>query len=62
MVEAYDEAVQQLERFRAQHRGFAQTYIAQWAKKEVTGTGGSEFMAALTAYKKSTGASKVGRQ
>jgi indoleamine 2,3-dioxygenase len=59
LVEAYDEAVHQLEKFRAQHRGFAQQYIAQFSKKETTGTGGSDFMPALTGYKQTTAAFKL---
>jgi indoleamine 2,3-dioxygenase len=62
LVEAYDEAVHQLERFRAQHRGFAQAYIAKFAKQETTGTGGSDFMPALTGYKQTTAASKLQQQ
>ena len=58
LVDAYDAAVHELEKFRAQHRGFAQQYIAQWSKKEV-GTGGSDFMPALTAYKKTTAEHKL---
>jgi len=59
LVEAYNEAVHQLERFRAQHRGFAQQYIAQWSKKDTTGTGGSDFMPALTGFKKTTASFKM---
>lgn len=59
LVDAYNEAVYELERFRAQHRGFAQQYIAKFAKKETTGTGGSDFMPALTGYKQTTAASKL---
>jgi indoleamine 2,3-dioxygenase len=58
LVDAYDAAVHELEKFRGQHRGFAQQYIAQWSKKEV-GTGGSDFMPALTAYKKTTAEHKM---
>jgi len=35
------------------------SYIAQWSKKEV-GTGGSDFMPALTAYKVTTAAHRLG--
>jgi indoleamine 2,3-dioxygenase len=59
VVQAYNETVHQLEQFRAQHRGFAQKYIAQFAKKETTGTGGSDFMPALTGYKQTTASFKV---
>lgn len=59
LVDAYNEAMYELERFRAQHRGFAQQYIAKFAKKETTGTGGSDFMPALTGYKQTTAASKL---
>lgn len=59
LVEAYNEAVHQLERFRAQHRSFAQQYIAQWSRKDTTGTGGSDFMPALTGFKKTTASFKM---
>lgn len=61
LVEAYNEAVFELERFRAQHRGFANSYIAQWSKKEV-GTGGSDFMPALSSYKEATAAHRLPAQ
>jgi indoleamine 2,3-dioxygenase len=61
LVEAYDEAVYQLEQFRAQHRGFAAKYIAQWSKKETTGTGGSDFMPALTGFKQTTASFRLQR-
>jgi indoleamine 2,3-dioxygenase len=61
LVEAYDEAVYQLEQFRGQHRGFAAKYIAQWSKKETTGTGGSDFMPALTGFKQTTATYKLQR-
>jgi indoleamine 2,3-dioxygenase len=50
----------QLERFRAQHKGFAQRYIARWTK-EAAGTGGSDFMPALHGYQQTTAASKLGK-
>lgn len=53
--EAYNETVHQLQQFRSQHRAFAHNYIAKWAKKETTGTGGSDFMPALTGYRDTTG-------
>lgn len=59
LMSAYDEAVHELEWFRAQHRGFAATYIAQWAKADATGTGGSDFMPALTGYKQTTAAHRL---
>ncbi|GIL76253.1 hypothetical protein Vretifemale_5731 [Volvox reticuliferus] len=52
--DAYNAAVEELERFRSQHRAFAHSYIAKWARKETTGTGGSDFMPALTGYKDTT--------
>lgn len=55
LLETYNAAIHELEKFRAQHRGFANSYIAQWSKKEV-GTGGSDFMPALTGYKDATAA------
>jgi indoleamine 2,3-dioxygenase len=60
-VEAYDAAVIELERFRSQHRAFAIAYIAQWSKKEAkeVGTGGSDFVPALSAYKDATAAHKL---
>jgi indoleamine 2,3-dioxygenase len=60
LVEVYDAAVAELERFRSQHRAFAIAYIAQWSKKEAkeVGTGGSDFVPALT-YKDATAAHKL---
>jgi indoleamine 2,3-dioxygenase len=52
--------VAELQAFRGQHRAFAHAYIAQFAKKEATGTGGSDFMPALTAYRDSTGRHRMG--
>jgi indoleamine 2,3-dioxygenase len=61
VVEAYDAAVAELEKFRAQHKAFAIAYIAQWSKKEAkeVGTGGSDFVPALSAYKDATAAHKL---
>uniref|UniRef100_A0A383VPZ4 Indoleamine 2,3-dioxygenase n=1 Tax=Tetradesmus obliquus TaxID=3088 RepID=A0A383VPZ4_TETOB len=61
LVEAYDAAIAELERFRSQHRAFAIAYIAQWSKKEAkeVGTGGSDFVPALSAYKDATAAHKL---
>jgi indoleamine 2,3-dioxygenase len=53
--EAYNECVAQLQQFRSQHRAFAHSYIAKWAQQETTGTGGSDFMPALTGYRDTTG-------
>eukprot|EP00878_Enallax_costatus_P047492 GHUV01058274.1.p1 GENE.GHUV01058274.1~~GHUV01058274.1.p1 ORF type:complete len:136 (-),score=37.15 GHUV01058274.1:55-462(-) len=58
LLEAYDTAVSELEKFRAQHRAFANSYIAQWSKKEV-GTGGSDFMPALAGFRDATAAHKL---
>lgn len=52
--DAYNAAVEELERFRSQHKAFANAYIARWAKKETTGTGGSDFMPALAGYRDTT--------
>jgi indoleamine 2,3-dioxygenase len=65
LAEAYDDAVRELEAFRGQHRGFAAKFIAQWSSKdkggsEGTGTGGSDFMPALSAYKQTTAAHRLG--
>jgi indoleamine 2,3-dioxygenase len=59
LVDAYDAALSELERFRAQHRGFARAYIAQFSDKEV-GTGGSAFMPALKGYRDTTAAHRLG--
>lgn len=61
LLEAYDAAVSELDKFRGQHRAFARQYIAQWSEKEV-GTGGSNFMPALTGYKNTTAAHKLSKQ
>jgi indoleamine 2,3-dioxygenase len=58
LAEAYDAAVCELEAFRAQHRAFAARYIAQFSAKE-TGTGGSDFMPALSGYKATTAAHRL---
>ncbi|KAF6259979.1 hypothetical protein COO60DRAFT_937829 [Scenedesmus sp. NREL 46B-D3] len=62
LIEVYDAAVVELERFRSQHRAFAITYIAQWSRKEAkeVGTGGSDFVPALSAYKDATAAHRLG--
>jgi indoleamine 2,3-dioxygenase len=60
--DAYNEAVQQLTRFRAQHRAFAAAYITAPAEKEARaagraatkGTGGTEFGPALAGYQRTT--------
>ncbi|KAF8062937.1 KIN14Q [Scenedesmus sp. PABB004] len=60
VTEAYDAAVGELAAFRAQHRGFAAQYIAQFAAREgARGTGGSDFMPALSAYATATGAHRL---
>ncbi|MEW5320505.1 MAG: hypothetical protein WDW38_011573 [Sanguina aurantia] len=54
---AYNGAVGELERFRAQHRAFAYSYIAKFSKAAVggdKGTGGSDFMPALQGYRETT--------
>lgn len=52
---AYNECVHQLERFRSQHKGFASAYIAVPGRKaDEKGTGGSDFMPALTSYRDAT--------
>ncbi|KAL4421502.1 hypothetical protein ABPG75_010793 [Micractinium tetrahymenae] len=52
---AYNECVHQLERFRSQHRGFAAAYIVVPGRKaNEKGTGGSDFMPALTSYRDAT--------
>jgi indoleamine 2,3-dioxygenase len=52
---AYNEAVTQLEAFRAQHKAFAFNYIARHAQREQeVGTGGSDFMPALAGYQRGT--------
>lgn len=45
--EAYNDCVQELERFRLQHKAFAFNYIAKHNKAAEKGTGGSDFMPAL---------------
>lgn len=62
LVDAYDAAVSELERFRAQHRGFARAYIAQFSDKdsEEVGTGGSAFMLALKGYRETTATHRLG--
>ncbi|KAG2438059.1 hypothetical protein HXX76_005669 [Chlamydomonas incerta] len=52
--DAYNEAIAEMEKFRSQHKAFAYNYIARWAKREATGTGGSDFMPALTGYRDTT--------
>lgn len=52
--DAYNAAVEEMERFRSQHRALAHSYIAKWARRETTGTGGSNFMPALTGYRDDT--------
>ncbi|KAG2498462.1 hypothetical protein HYH03_003716 [Edaphochlamys debaryana] len=52
--EAYNDAVVEMEKFRAQHKAFAFNYIAKFARKEATGTGGSDFMPALSGYREDT--------
>lgn len=58
---AYNDVVAELEAFRGQHRAFAAAYIAAFSKKEggEMGTGGSDFMPALSAYRKTTAQHKV---
>lgn len=51
----YNEAVTELEKFRAQHKAFAFSYIAKQARREgEVGTGGSDFMPALAGYQEAT--------
>lgn len=52
----YNAALQQLKRFRSQHKAFATAYIAAQAKKggDEKGTGGSDFVPALAAYRDTT--------
>ncbi|KAG2450683.1 hypothetical protein HYH02_004522 [Chlamydomonas schloesseri] len=52
--DAYNEAIAEMEKFRSQHKAFAFNYIAKWAKRETTGTGGSDFMPALAGYRDTT--------
>nr|ARO50091.1 indoleamine 2,3-dioxygenase [Yamagishiella unicocca] len=52
--DAYNAAVEEMEKFRSQHKAFAFNYIAKWAKREATGTGGSDFMPALAGYRDTT--------
>jgi indoleamine 2,3-dioxygenase len=53
--------VEELRKFRSQHRAFAHSYIARFAQQEqATGTGGSDFMPALAAYRDTTGRARVG--
>ena len=56
--EAYNEAVNELEKFRSMHKGFAAKYIAAFSVKE-KGTGGSDFMPALRAYQETTASSRL---
>jgi indoleamine 2,3-dioxygenase len=68
LVEAYDEALLQLERFRSQHRGFAKSYISEPSRRraageeEREGTGGSDFVPALTQWRDTTAAARLQRQ
>jgi indoleamine 2,3-dioxygenase len=59
--EGYNAVLAELEAFRGQHKVFARDYIAQWAPKgkDEKGTGGSDFMPALGAYKSTTAAHKL---
>lgn len=59
LLDAYNEVVHQLERFRAQHAAFAYTYIRQFSQQEVKGTGGTDFMPALREYRDNTAQSRV---
>lgn len=52
--DSYNEAVEELTKFRAMHKQFAATYITKQAPKEERGTGGSAFMPALTGYQRTT--------
>jgi indoleamine 2,3-dioxygenase len=58
MREAYNETVNELEKFRRMHKGFASKYIAVFSSKD-KGTGGSDFMPALSAYQKTTGSAQI---
>ncbi|GLC73238.1 hypothetical protein PLESTF_001350500 [Pleodorina starrii] len=60
LLDAYNTAIQEMERFRSQHRAFAASYIAKWARRETTGTGGSDFMPALSGYRDTTGRHVLG--
>ncbi len=57
LLDAYDEVVHELERFRVQHAAFAYTYIRQFS--EVKGTGGTDFMPALREYRENTAQSRM---
>lgn len=57
-TEAYNEAVHQLSLFRNMHKAFASKYIAAFSNKE-KGTGGSDFMPALSSYQQTTSASRI---
>ena len=55
LADAYDAAVAERAAFRSQHRGFAAGYIAAHARRAgEKGTGGSDFMPALTGYQRHT--------
>ena len=61
--EAYNEAITELEKFRAQHRAFAKSYIAQLSaaagREGDKGTGGTDFMPALQSYRLTTAAHRI---
>ncbi len=68
--EAYNDAVEELTRFRGQHKGFAASFIAQQAGHRrgaavaadaaaQKGTGGSDFVPALAAYQRATAAAAL---
>ena len=56
LAEPYNDALAALEAFRAQHKAFAAAYIARFARGAGAekGTGGSDFVPALQAYKDAT--------
>ncbi|GAX73502.1 hypothetical protein CEUSTIGMA_g954.t1 [Chlamydomonas eustigma] len=56
MKDSYNDVVQELEKFRSQHKAFAFNYIAKFSRKECEdrGTGGSDFMPALNGYRDQT--------
>lgn len=53
LAEAYNAAINELEKFRSYHRAYAYKYIAKFAK-EAKGTGGLNIMQDLTGYRNTT--------
>ncbi len=57
LEDAYNACVHELVSFRSQHRSMAGQYIAQQSRralKDEKGTGGTDFMPALTTYRDTT--------